>query len=372
MTNSPSRTVEGLPGMLRGWDATSLRAFMECPRKFQLSILQGWERADHIDVDFGRLYHEAAEMFDKLRLNGWDREAASWEVFKRFAFETRGVLETEYLPTWRCTDPAMVPQKRDPSKTIRNAKRCPMAKEPQYDGHRDGEPCPECGRGTVDDWTILAPNKNKNRDTLLRTILHYCDTADERVKPYQFPDGTPAVELSFRMPLPLTDPNGEPYILCGNMDGMVEFAGEVVPRERKTTKNIPSLYFFDKYAPDVQVDTYDLAAWVLYSDLLDPKPHGVLVEVTRVTDKMTEIQRQIVNVPEERRAEWLQELQWWIKQAEQCAKENFWPKNNASCNNYGGCPYRRLCRMAPSSRERFLPGEDFVKRDGLWNPLAER
>ena len=368
-----NRECDKLPGMLKGWDATSLRAFMECPRKFQLSVLQGWDRVGgRHHIEFGKLYHEACEMFDKLRLKGWDQEAASWEVFKRFFFETRGALGTEYLPTWRCTDPAQVPGKRDPSKLVRNTKRCEYAKTPQYDGHREGEPCPGCGLPTFDDWTVLAPDKNKNRDTLLRTILHYCDTADDRVVPYQFPDGTPAVELTFRTPLPLTSPDGDPYLLCGNMDGMVEFAGEVVPRERKTTYHTPNLYFFDKYAPDVQVDTYDLAAWVLYSDLLDPKPHGVMVEVTQVTATHTKIERQIVTVPEERRAEWLRELQWWILQAEKCARDNYWPKNTASCGMNGGCPYRRVCRMAPSSRKLFLPGEDFEKREELWNPLDVR
>jgi hypothetical protein len=367
-----NRECATLPGQLKGWDATAIRSFMECPRKFQLSMLQGWDKIGNLDIEFGRIYHEACEMFDKLRLVGWEQEAASWEVFKRFFFETQGALETTYLPVWRCLDPAQVPQIKDPTKLTANRKRCEYAKTDQFDGHRQGECCPGCGGATCDDWVVIAPNRNKNRDTLLRTILHYCDTADDRVQPWRFPDGTPAVELSFRLPLPLTSPDGDPYLLCGNMDGMIEFAGEIVPRERKTTKNTPGLYFFDKYAPDVQIDTYDLAAWVLYSDLLDPKPHGVMVEVTQVTPNFTKIERQIVTVPEERREEWMRDLTYWIKQAEACAKENYWPKNEASCGMNGGCPFREVCRMAPSSRKRFMPGERFVKREVLWNPLDVR
>lgn len=373
MTESPYCTT--LPGQLRAWDATALRMFMECPRKYQLGQLEGWRKVGNIDIEFGSLYHEAAEMFDKLLLAKWDQESASWEVYKHFAYKTMGLLETGYLPTWRCTSPDFVPRKTKvkagQSAEVKNMKRCKRAKTAQYEGgHRDGEHCPDCGLPTIDDFEMFCSNKNKNRDTLLRTILFYCDTADDRVRPYLFPDGTPAVELSFRLPLPLASPDGTPYLLTGNMDGMVEFAGEVVPRERKTAKGTPGMYFFDRYAPDVQIDTYDLAAWLYYSDLLDPKPHGVMVEVTQCTASFTRIERQIVNVPEERRAEWLQELQWWIKTAEGCAKEKFWPKNTSACNMYGGCPFRRVCRMAPAQRARFFPGEMFEKRQ--WNPMEIR
>jgi PD-(D/E)XK nuclease superfamily len=363
-----------LPSQLRAWDATTLRMLLECPRKLQLMQHEGWGTRDRVHLDFGSLYHEACEMFDKLRLNGVTQEAACAQTFSHFVRETakEETLGTVYLPTWRCSSPAQVIGPRS-GKLQRNAKRCRRAKELQFaGGHREGD-CPNCGSSVVNDWTAISPNKDKNRDTLLRTILHYCDTADDRVRPYKFPDGTVAVELSFKLPLPLESPDGDPYLLCGNMDGMVEFAGEVVPRERKTTKNdISKSYFWNKYNPDVQIDTYDLAAAVLYGDLLDPKPHGVMVEVTRCTAQETQIERQIINIPEERRAEWLKEVQIWIKTAEGYARSNFWPKNTASCNANGGCPMRDICKLSPSTRERFLPGERYVKRAERWNPAQER
>jgi hypothetical protein len=248
-----------------------------------------------------------------------------------------------------------------------------MAKSAQLDGHREGESCPDCGLPTTDDWEMIAPDKNKNRNTLLRTVLHYCDTSDDRVVPYKFPDGTPAVELTFVLPLPLESPDGTPYLLTGNLDGMVSFAGETVARERKTTKSTPGSYFFARYAPDPQIDTYDLATYVLYSDLLDPKPHGVMVEVTQVTQNFSLIERQIVSVPEERREEWLRELQVWIKQAEGYAREKFWPKNTASCNANGGCQFRDVCKQAPHLRQNLLEhGEKYERREKRWNPLEVR
>lgn len=365
-----------LPGQLKAWDATSLRCLMECPRKYQLQQNEGWRERGTIHLEFGSLYHSGCEMFDKLLLDGMDKAAATSLVFHRFVHETVGALETSYLPTWRCTAPATKIATRGARKgeAIKDAKRCRRAKEPQFDGgHKEGAPCPDCGLPTEDDWTMISVNPYKNRDTLLRTILHYCDTSDERVLPFAFPDGTKAVELTFGpIALPLISPDGDPYLLCGNFDGLVSFAGETLPRERKTTKNSVGSFLFKKYEPDVQIDTYDLVAWLLYSDLLDPKPHGVMVEVTQVTAKETKIDRQIINIPEERREEWLRDLQFWIALGEQCAKDNYWPKNTSACHVNGGCPFRDICKLAPSSRKAFLPGEKFEKREKRWNPLDVR
>lgn len=354
-----------LPGQRRLWSASSLKLLMTCPRKFQLMDVEGWVPVGHnIHTEFGRLYHAAAEMYDTLRLSGRSQEDATWEVMSHYARNTVGCLGTDYLPVWRCTSPATIIGPRS-GRPTRNTKRCPCAKLDQFEGgHRGGEPCPECGLPTFDDWATVSPDRNKNRDTLLRTILHYCDTTDDRVLPYKFPDDTYAVELPFSLDLPLISPDGTPYVLRGQIDGMVEFAGEVVPRERKTTKNTLGEYFFSRFEPDVQIDTYDLVTWALYSDVLDPKPHGVLLEATQVTPNFTKIDRQIINVSEERRAEWLEELQWWIKQAEGFARAKKWPMNKAACNSGLGCPMRSICAKSPSLRAGFLPGERFVKKEG--------
>lgn len=351
-----------LPTQLKAWSASSLRGYLRCPRYHQLSRIEGWQSSNgSIDRDFGSLYHTGCEMFDKALLAGETKERAILDTLLYFA-NFGQLLETSYLPCWTCQSPATVIGPRS-KKAQRNAKRCSRAKSPQFDsGHHGGEPCFECGSDTVDDWGMISVSKQKNRNTLLRSLLYYMDTSDDRVAPYIFPDGTTAVELDFTIPLPLVNPDGEPYLLTGKMDGMVQFAGEVVPRERKTTKSVPNAHFFQQYEPDVQIDTYDLVCYLLFSPLLDPKPHGVMVEVTQVTEHETTIERQIINISEERRAEWLLDLQYWIKQAEECARSGYYPKNTASCGMYGGCEFRSICKMAPSSRSLFLPGERFEKR----------
>lgn len=362
-----------LPSQLKYWDATALRRFMECPRKYQLMQVGGWNKRGSLDLEFGLLYHEACERFDKLILKGTEHAVAVWDTFSYFVRreDIAERLATAYYPVWRCTSPAEVIGPRS-GRPKRNTDRCQRARTVQFDGgHHSGEACPDCGLPTTDDWEMICENANKNRDTLLRTILFYCDSAlESTVQPYAFPDGEAAVELSFAIPLPLESPDGDPYVLTGNIDGLGDFAGEILPRERKTTKNTPELWFFDRYNPDVQVDVYDLAANVMYADLLDPKPQGVLMEVTQVTKTISRIERQIVNVPEERRAETLQDILAHIKEAERCARDGYYPKRTASCNVNGGCPMRKICRLAPSSRAGFLPGLDYEKRE--WNPREIR
>lgn len=132
---------ETLPNQLKAWDATALRRFMECPRKHQLMQLEGWDRKGNIHLEFGRLYHSAAEMFDKLRLDGVSQEDATIATFQHYCKETIGALQTSYMQVWRCTDTAEKIGKR--GGVVRNTTRCPLSKAPQFTGHRFGEPCPE-------------------------------------------------------------------------------------------------------------------------------------------------------------------------------------------------------------------------------------
>lgn len=381
----PDQFSKTVPQCLQAWDATALRRYQECPRKHQLQQLDCWEGAgDRIHIEFGKAYHEYVEMFDKFLLQDVARDDATRRTLLAALSDgtLRDKLRTSYLPSWRCLSPSQAIITRGPNKGNLgpNRKQCARSKAAQFDGgHRDGQPCPDCACATVDDWSMICEFKGKNRDTLLRTLWHYCDTADDRVRPYAFPDGTPAVELSFCLPLPIDNPDGDAYLLTGNIDSFVEIgdSGEVLPRERKTTKNDPEGWtwnggrFFDKYDPDVQIDTYDLAVDTLFAELFDVRPSGVMVEVTQVTEKLSKIARHVVNVPEERREETLNDICAWIKKAEADARAGYFPKNTAACESHGGCPFRDVCRRAPSSRKHSLATGKFVKRE-MWNTLQIR
>ncbi|MDE2107256.1 MAG: PD-(D/E)XK nuclease family protein [Patescibacteria group bacterium] len=381
----PNPFCETLPTQLRAWDATSLRAYMECPRRYQLSIVEGWRR-EGLHTQWGSLYHGAVEEYDKARCAGMNKEDAL-DVAFQWALENSGyyvefdavgddagpyiVKEWEpwgsaYLPFWVCTDPGPIaksgPRKGQPMPE----RRCVMAKSLQ-EGHRP-RTCPLCGAETVEKWQWVHADPAKNRQTLLRALVWYVEEQAEEggVQPYKFPDGKPAVELSFQVPLPLTSPDGTPYILCGHIDSLTTFGEEVGIRERKTTKASISNYYFDRYSPDVQIDTYDLVGSVLFPDLLS---RWVMLEATQTAEGFARFHRHFISSTEGRRDEFLRDTLYWITKAEADARSGYYPKNEASCYSHGGCPFREICTKDPASRERWLEAE-FIKKH--WNPIAER
>ena len=384
---APSPYCASLPTQLRAWDATALRSYMSCPRKYFYEFVEGWRGGDNVNLDFGRMYHAALECYDRAIGRGATKADAS-DAALRHALEHSGhYVRAEstgndddpttwgdwipwggtYETVWRCTDegPALLTGKNKGNPNP--AKRCINAKQDHL-GDAPADTCSECGKPLTQRTMWVPGDKNKNRYTLIRSVIQYCDEQPEAggVRPYVFPNGKVAVELSFVIPLPIHTPDGEPYLLTGNLDGLAVFGGEHATRERKTTKSTLNKQYFDRYAPDVQIDTYDLATWLLYPAL---RPVGVMVEATQTASEFSRVQRNFVTIGNERREEWFAELQGWIKRAEADAMRGVWPKNTASCSANGGCPFRGICSLSPSARERFLPAH--FHRE-LWNPLAVR
>ena len=57
------------------WDATSLGTLKECPRKYFLSIVQGWQpKTSAVALSFGVLLHECLENFYRREVEGMERE----------------------------------------------------------------------------------------------------------------------------------------------------------------------------------------------------------------------------------------------------------------------------------------------------------
>lgn len=358
MTPNPYCTT--LSTQLRAWDATAIRCFQECPRKFQLNMIEGWRSTGiNWDLEFGSLYHSCVELYDRERALGASKDEATLAAVNLALTATwpepwRGT----HVPGWRCTN--WTPGKR-------NKYNCDGARS-WYSGHLDH--CPKCGSRVVLRWAWAPPHKTKNRYTLFSAVLLYCDEQKPSggVQPIVFPDGQVALELSFTLELPYECPDGSPYLLCGHLDSMVSVGGENCIRERKTTRSSLSLGFFDRFAPDTQIDTYDLAGNMLFGPTLHP--NGVMIEVMQVSAEFNKLQRGMVTITEGRREETLRDLGYWIKQAEACAAAGYYPKNTSSCNAMQGCQYRRVCREEPGeTRERTLAAN---YHRNPWNPLKER
>ena len=403
MTDAPSPFSASNPKLQRAWDATSFRALMQCPRKYQYSIIEGWRTAEaSVHLEFGGYFAKAVETYKKARLGGDDKVRASMGAL-RYVLEATWVKQYEdgncpcpdgcngcelpqykpwggrYEEMWRCTG-------SEPYKNSKgNRAKCPWSHKGIWLSAPSPGMCGECGSACETSRQWISDNKAKDRHTLVRLVISYCDEQSEDVSegpyPYMFPDGTPAVELSFRLPLPwktptplskmadgsgiylVNDPSRETYLLCGHLDSIMQFAQERFISDNKTTKNPLSPAFFDSFGPDIQVDIYDLSGSLLYPSL---DLRGVMIEGAQVlqTDNHHGVGMQYRN--DAQREELLGDLRYWLDQAEDYAKKNYWPMNRASCKM---CEFKSVCTKDPGKRQMYLES-NFVRRP--WNPLEER
>lgn len=322
------------------WDSTSLDLLKTCPRKYQYVMLEGWStKGDNLHLRFGGEFHAALHNYDRMIAQGIDHEEALRETIHALL-----ITSVDF--------------------TV----------QPDPDRSRD-------------------PAKYKNRDSLIRTVVHYLDERQhDPLKTVVLPDGRPAVELSFRFSLdfgpdprlPYVDELGpaaemvkaayttEFYMLCGHLDRVAEDAnGDKYVEDHKTTTSTPGSYYFDQYEPSNQMSLYSLAGEVV----LEAPIRGVAINAVQLLlePPYARFVRGFTFRNRDQLVEWQQDLAYWLKLAEFFAESNYWPQNDTACTKYGGCPFQRVCSKAPPVREIYLKS-DFIQLppEERWNPLANR
>jgi hypothetical protein len=298
------------------WDSTSLSYLKTCPRLYQYIMLEGWSAKDEsVHLRFGIEYHKALEQYDEKRVSGLDHE-------KSLYFSIHQLL-------------------------IRIV---------------DWEP----------DTSTRAGNY-KNPRTLVQLVIDYCDKyKDDPAKTVIRENGRPATELSFRFELDWGPQaaKGQPYVLCGHLDRVVTFNDSILVMDHKTTTTTPSQYYFDQYSPNNQMSLYTLAGQII----LGSPVKGVIIDAAQVTLEVpNNFVRGFTYRTPQQIEEWLNDLRFWLYQAEQYATVEQWPMNDTACDKFGGCKFRGVCSRDPSVRDRFLEA-DFVKLplEDRWNPLKPR
>jgi hypothetical protein len=67
--------------------------------------------------------------------------------------------------------------------------------------------------------------------------------------------------------------------------------------------------------------------------------------------------------------EWSEEIVYWVKLGVWYQKQDFYPHNWSSCNNFGGCIFKRICETTPDARE-WKKSVEFV--EGVaWDPYSK-
>src|SRR5215471_2734487 len=311
MNESVSPFLQGT-NVQYAWDSTSLGYLKTCPRLYYYTMIEGWRsNSESIHIKFGGWYHSALEEFDRLRFQGYGHDEALEAVVLKTLQDTWSELEGSW-----------------------------------FSGH-----------------------PAKTRENLIRSIIWYCDHfREDSAETVALANGKPAVELSFKMQLdfgPEGRLGGQPYLLCGHIDRLVNFTGGFYVTDRKTTSSTVASNYFDQYDPDNQMSLYTLAAKVIYKTPV----RGVIIDAVQIAVGFSRFSRGFTYRTDSQLEEWLKDTRRWFHLAEQFAAEGHWPMNDKSCHQYGGCAFRKVCSKSPEVREKFLES-DFHKEP--WNPLVPR
>ena len=303
------------------WDSVSLGAYMTCPIYYRYKIVEGWgTRELSVHLKFGQLYASALEHYFKHLVNGLGEGDALREVVRELLVET---WEYGYAT------PADAEAKRNP---------LPGTGHPWQSGHT-----------------------SKTRENLVRTVVWYFDQfKDDPCSVVILEDGKPAVELSFRLEI---DPG---LLWCGHIDRLVEYGGEKYVMDQKTTTGTIGTYWFNQWETESQFLGYTLAGQIIY----DLPLKGVIVDAAQIAVGFSRFERGFIHYTAAQLEEWLDHSLAYIARAQSDFQSGEWLMNRKSCNNYGGCPFRRVCATDPALRDRFMRAE-YVQGPG-WNPLESR
>jgi hypothetical protein len=287
------------------WDSTSLSWAKTCPRLYYYSMVCGYRpKGESVHLRFGIEYHLALQQYDLMKATGADHDDALHRTIQE-----------------------LVPRLID-----------------YVDPDDDARPS----------------EKAKTKANLVRTVVWYLERfQDDPAQTWIKRDGTPAVEQSFRFELDDTT------FLCGHLDRIVSYQGDLYVMDRKTTYSTPGSYYFDRYEPDNQMSLYTLAGQVI----LKTPVRGVIIDVAQVAVGFSRFVRGLTYRTKDQLDEWRHDLRPLLHNMEAYAKEGYWPQNDTACDKYGGCRFRGVCSRSPSVRQAFLDS-DFRREP--WNPLDTR
>lgn len=360
------------------WDATSLRTFLECPRKYHYKHLEGWMAPEvSMDLLFGQALGTGLETFYKEIIeNGSDHDTA-------LRLAIRACLEASwdhvanrprmghYAKAWRCLGTVKYTNEKG------NYAKCPWSHKGKWFPAPGPTPC-SCGSETTTAWRWVPEHKAKDRVQLIRALVWYTEEQKESaLKPIALeahPERpTPtwkeaAVELPFLVPF--TKIGGVPYFLCGWWDSVKQLGGPDGPAfvtDYKTTKNSLGADYWRGWQPNVQVDLYDLVA-----SRYSPVPvdgvgiEAIQVGVGRDGEGWVRFGYRNYSRSPAHREEFAQELTVWFAMAASYSQNAYWPMNRASCKL---CEFKDVCNMVPEQRGNYL-AEHFTR--GRWNPMTRK
>lgn len=291
------------------WDAHSMSQFKRCPRLYYYTIIRGLAtKRMAATLRFGLIFHEAQEVFYKAIAEGLTETEAFRKVFNLILTRVR--------------------------------------EEPEI---------------------FVDADKVRTPATLLRAVIWHLDEygLNDPAQTVILANGKPAVELSFKFPIDLESPDGGSYMLCGHIDRLVNLGIDTFVEDYKTTKSSLGSSYFAGWTPENQMSQYSYAGRVCFNT----PTSGVIITGVQLGVTFARTSRGFAHRSEGQLDEWMHDTKVWIKRAEDCVRENYWPMNDKSCSMYGGCAFRDICSKDPHVRESFL-STHFITR--TWDPTQSR
>lgn len=181
-------------------------------------------------------------------------------------------------------------------------------------------------------------------------------------------DNTPAVELSFAVPI--GEVQGIPCVWSGKIDVAILWEGRFWVMDHKTTSILGPTYFNQFYNSNQMIGY----CWAL-ERLINRPIAGALVNVLAIrrptkTGKSIEFARQRFEYPTTRIEEWQHNTLNIIDDFfHMCNKDEF-PMHSQWCiGKFGQCQYFDVCTVPSSQREMML--QSGLYEDITWSPLKD-
>lgn len=197
----------------------------------------------------------------------------------------------------------------------------------------------------------------------LEFYFHNYPLGADGANPITLADGRRGIEFSFAEPLGIVHPvTGDPILYTGRSDMIAERAGGVYIYDEKTTSSLGASWG-RQWEMRSQFTGY---AWAAHKQGI--KTAGAIVRGVSILKTKYDT----LEVPTYRS---LYEIERWeeqtlrdIERMIQMWKQGYWDFNlDGACNEYGGCPFTRVCKSADPEAQ--LPV--YFQRK-VWDPLARK
>jgi len=240
-----------------------------------------------------------------------------------------------------------------------------------YDGGESKEAAVEAGVAALTTtYGAFDPGSETKSLERMQGALQYYFTiwplGEDRAIPLK-PDGVNSeVEWTFCLELPIRHPvSGEPLQYAGAFDGCVSYAGAEYWRDEKTTGSLGNRWLA-QWELNSSFTGYSWARREIGRPVAGGLVRGISILKTKYDHAQVIESRSDWEIDR-----WLFEtcrklegaIKWWVE----CNSHGVTPPMalNDKCNDYGGCHFKRVCRVA--NPDPWL-ATHYEKR--VWNPLS--